>query len=148
MKYRYSVAAGQTNTNGRYTKRPIVEIELSRGNQTRKFLALVDSGADQIHMPAAIAEVFGINRAECPRRASMGITMEHIDGFVAELTFRIEHQTETFKAPIVFIDTDLPVLLGREGFFDRYRIKFEQDHDTFEITPAKNVAQYSYDAHA
>src|SRR5271167_2349719 len=99
MKYRYSVAAGQTNTNGRYTKRPIVEIELSRGNQTRKFLALVDSGADQIHMPAAIAEVFGINRDECPRRASMGITMEHIDGFVAELTFRIENQTETFNAP-------------------------------------------------
>jgi hypothetical protein len=148
MKYRYSVAAGQTDTNGRYTKRPIVEIELSRGNQTRKFLALVDSGADQIHMPAAIAEVFGINRAECPRRASMGITMEHIDGFVAELTFRIEHQTETFNAPIVFIDTDLPVLLGREGFFDRYRIKFEQDHDTFEITPAKNVAQYAHDVHA
>ena len=78
----------------------------------------------------------------------MGITMEHIDGFVAGLTFRIEHQTETFNAPIVFIDTDLPVLLGREGFFDRYRIKFEQDHDTFEITPAKNMAQYAHDAHA
>jgi hypothetical protein len=24
---------------------------------------------------------------------------------------------------------------GREGFFDRHRIKFEQDHDVFEVTP-------------
>ena len=65
----------------------------------------------------------------------MGISMEHIEGFIGELTFRTKDQTETFTAPVVFIDTDIPVLLGREGFFDRYRIKFEQDHDTFEITP-------------
>lgn len=135
MKYKYLVTAAQTNIDGRTTKRPIVEVEISRGNQTRKFLALVDSGADQIHMPAAIADVFGI-RDTCPRRSSMGISMEGIEGFIGELTFRIKHQTDTFTAPVVFIDTDLPVLLGREGFFDRYRIKFEQDHDTFEITPA------------
>ena len=36
----------------------------------------------------------------------------------------------------MFIDTDVPVLLGQEGFFDRYRIEFEQDHDTFKITTA------------
>lgn len=67
----------------------------------------------------------------------MGISMEPIEGFVAELTFRLQHQKETFRAPVIFIDTDVPVLLGREGFFDRYRIKFEQDHDAFEITPSR-----------
>ena len=133
MKYKYSVVAGETNINGEYTKRPVVEIELSRGNQYRKFLALIDSGADQIHMPAAIAEVFGIDRSKCPKRASMGISMEATQGFVGELTFRIQRQDETFNAPVVFIDTDVPILLGREGFFDRYRIKFEQAHDVFEV---------------
>lgn len=137
MKYRFSVVAGQTNVDGRYTKRPIVEVELSKGKQVRKFLALIDSGADQITMPAAIAEVFGIEREKCLKRGAVGISMERTEGFVSsELTFHIRNQTETFKAPVVFIDTDVPVLLGREGFFDRYRIKFEQDHDTFEITPA------------
>jgi hypothetical protein len=62
--------------------------------------------------------------------------MDPIDGFVGHLTFQIEHQTESFDAPVIFIDTDVPVLLGREGFFDRYRVKFGQDHNTFEITPA------------
>src|SRR5947209_11667027 len=116
MKHRYSVVVGQKNIDGRDTKRPVVEVELSRGNQTRKFLALIDSGADQIVMPAAIADLFGIERQQSARRASMGISMEHIDGFVGQLTFRIQHQTETFDAPVVFIDTEVPVLLGREGF--------------------------------
>jgi hypothetical protein len=135
MKYKYSVVLGQANTDGRYTKRPVVEVELSRGNITRKFLALIDSGADQIMMPAAIAEVFGIDREDCPQRNSMGISMEPLAGFVSTLGFRIQHQKEMFEAPVVFIEPEIPVLLGREGFFDAYRIKFEQDHDTFEINP-------------
>ena len=94
------------------------------------------SGADQIMMPAAIADAFGIDRSACPKRTSLGVSMEPIDGFVSNLTFRIERQAEEFEAPVIFIDTDVPVLLGREGFFDLYCIKFEQDHDTFEISPA------------
>ena len=89
MKYKYSVVAGQTDTDGRYTKRPVIEVELSRGTQKRKFLAIIDSGADQIFMPAAIAGVFEIERDRCPTRASMGISMERIDGFVAELAIHI-----------------------------------------------------------
>src|SRR3979411_2368008 len=130
MKYRYSVVSGQSNIDGSYTKRPIVEVELSRGTQRRKFLALIDSGADQIMMPAAIAEALGIDRDRSARRTSLGFSMDPIDGFIGHLTFQIEHQADPFEAPVIFIDTDVPVLLGREGFFDRYRIKFEQDHDT------------------
>ena len=87
-------------------------------------------------MPAAIAEVFGIDRDDCQRRTSMGVSMEPIEGFISHLTFQIAHQDDAFEAPVVFIDTDVPVLLGREGFFDQYRLNFQQDHDTFEIRPA------------
>lgn len=135
MKYRYSAASGQLNVDGRYTKRPVVEVEISKGTQARKFLALIDFGADQIIMPAAIAEVLGIDATKCPSRTVMGVSMEGVEGFVDTLTFHIEHQASSFTAPVIFIETDVPVLLGRENFFDRYRIKFEQDHDTFEITP-------------
>ena len=137
MKYRYSVVSGQTNIDGRYTRRPVVEVVISKGNHKRTFLALIDSGADHIiMMPAAIAEAFEIDHRRCPARPTMGVSMEPIEGFVSHLTFQIAHQDDAFDAPVVFIDTDVPVLMGREGFFDRYRIKFEQDHDTFEITPA------------
>ena len=136
MKYKYSAVSGQFNADGSFTKRPVVEVEISNGKHHRKFLALIDSGADQIHMPAAIAEVFGIDRANCCPWNSMGISMQDTPGFIGELTFQIRSQASKFTAPVVFLDTDVPILLGCDGFFDKYRIKFEQDHDIFEITPA------------
>lgn len=136
MKYKYTVVAGALDTAGRYAKRPIVEIEISRGGPARKFLALINSGADQITMPAAIADALGIVRATCPRRSLIGITMQRVDGFVASIGIRVQHHSELIAVPAVFIDTDIPVLLGQEAFFDRYRIKFEKDHDAFEISPA------------
>jgi hypothetical protein len=69
MKYKHRITIGALDTAGRYTKRPIVEVEISRDGTGRKFLALIDSGADQITMPAAIAEALGIDRATCPPRA-------------------------------------------------------------------------------
>ncbi|KRQ15359.1 aspartyl protease family protein [Bradyrhizobium manausense] len=135
MKYKYSVVPGQLDIGGRVTRRPVVEVEISNGKVARKFLALIDSGADQITMPAAIAEALGIDRAACKTRSVFGISMEHSEGFVAELSFRLRNQASSFTAPVIFIDTDVPVLLGREGFFDHHRIRFEQDHDTFAIAP-------------
>ena len=38
------------------------------------------------------------------------------------------------------MDADLPVLLGRERFFDHHRIKFDQDDNTFELICLKSPA--------
>jgi hypothetical protein len=87
-------------------------------------------------MPAAIADALGIDRAACRPRSMMGISMQPTEGFIAQVMIRVQHHVEPITVPAVFIDTDVPVLLGQEAFFDRYRIKFEKDHDTFEIVPA------------
>jgi hypothetical protein len=132
MKYEYSISE-QVNTDGKPTKRPIVEVTIERNRQRRTFLALIDSGADQIIMPASIAEVFGIDRSSCPERSVIGVSMEPIVGFVGDLWLRIEHQREYFRAPVVFVDADVPVLLGRERFFDYHRVKFDQSRSTFDL---------------
>lgn len=137
MKYKYSHVSGQHNLDGSALKRPAVWVDISAGKHKRRFIALIDSGADYITMSSRMAEVFGIERGGRQNRPMLGITMEPVDGFVAELTFQIENLQRSFIAPVVFINSPhVPILLGREGFFDRYRIKFEEDHDTFEITPS------------
>lgn len=136
MKYKYSVVSGQSDIDGSATKRPVVWLEVSNGKHTRSYLALIDSGSDHITMSSKIVEIFGIERPGREARPLWGISMEPTGGFVGELTFKLEHQQSAFTAPVVFLDSNVPVLLGREGFFDRHRIKFEQDHDTFEITPS------------
>lgn len=84
MEYRYTAIPDLKNINGQVTKRPIVEIELSKGKHVRTFFALIDSGADQITMPAYIAEIFGIERTASVARRMMGISMDPIESFVTE----------------------------------------------------------------
>ncbi len=137
MKYKYSVVAGASDIHGRFTKRPIAQVELSHGTQRRTFLALVDSGADNIILPAAIAEALGIDQTRCREHSALGISMQPTPGFIAPLTIHVQHQPEPFDASVVFLDSDVPPLLGRDAFFDAYRIKFEQYHDTFEISETR-----------
>jgi hypothetical protein len=73
----------------------------------------------------------------------MGVSTEPIEGFVGQLTLHVAHQAEPVDAPVPFIDADVPVLLGRESLFDCYRIKFEEDHSTFEIKPAQTRLGHS-----
>ena len=129
MKYSYSASRVGS------PKRPIIEVELSRGRLTRKALGLIDSGADNIIMPAALATFFGIDEANCPRRPTMGINMSVIDGFLGELTVRLDRQMAAFNVSVVFINTEVPILLGRQGFFDGHVITFEQDEEMFEVSP-------------
>jgi hypothetical protein len=42
--------------------------------------------------------------------------------------------------PVMFWERQPVALLGQIGFFDRHKIRFERDHNSFEITPIKKVA--------
>ena len=89
MKYKYTAIAGAQNIDGRITKRPIVDIEISNGKHARAFVALIDSGADQISMPVYIAELFGIEKSPAQERPMMGISMVPVRGFVGTFTIQI-----------------------------------------------------------
>jgi hypothetical protein len=63
VKYKYAIVSGAQTVAGRFVKRPVVQIEMSRGKQTRTFLAIIDSGADNIILPAYIVDLFGIDKS-------------------------------------------------------------------------------------
>jgi hypothetical protein len=52
------------------------------------------------------------------------------------ITAMVEHLTPV-TIPIMFWERQPISLIGQIGFFDQHRIKFERDHDTFEITPVR-----------
>jgi hypothetical protein len=68
----------------------------------------------------------------------MGIT-GNVDGYrVDKAKIKVDGFSEAVEIPACFVDSpSVGVLLGQEGFFDRHRIKFEKDHDTFEINSIK-----------
>ena len=62
-----------------------------------------------------------------------------IEGYRLEkIKIKVEGMNESVEIPVCFVNSPtVSLLLGQEGFFDKYRIKFEKDHDIFEVIPVK-----------
>lgn len=114
----------------------MVEIEISGPRGRQKMLALVDSGADRSLFNSEIATAIGLDLRKAETSSVTGVTGQQPIFLVEELEVRVEH-LDPIKVPASFIDSPfVGALLGQDGFFDTYRIKFEKDHDAFEISPA------------
>ena len=136
MKFKYLVDLNSKTTTGRLKKRPVVEVTLSKNGKSRDFFAVIDSGADVTTMSTQVAEILGIDWKNCRRGNLLGISGITQNSYYDELDITVKTLDDMFTIPVVFTEAIIPILLGQEGFFDRYRIKFEKDHDTFEITLA------------
>ena len=55
----------------------------------------------------------------------------------ATFSFRIPSMDIDMEVPAWYVDTKhVNILLGQEIFFDSFKIKFEKDHDMFELVRA------------
>ena len=131
IKYDYT---SSWNDDGTIAKTPLLEIEVVKNTRNFKSLALVDSGSYMTLMNGDIADFLGIEESKCPRKQVGGITGNN-DGFVCDVDLYIKHFQEKITMPVLFLrGLRVSALLGHAGFFDSYRVKFEKDHDIFELS--------------
>jgi len=137
MKYRYTSFFPPDRTL-KFIKKSIVSIEVFGPKDSKIFDALVDSGADCSLFNIQVAEVLGIDLSNAKPARFTGINGQ-IDGYRLEkIKIKVDGFDELVEIPACFVKSPtVSVLLGQEGFFDQYRIRFEKDHNTFEITPVK-----------
>lgn len=139
MKFQYTTTIA-TNTKGKLTKRPIVELELAGKNETIQVLGLIDSGADTTLMNIQYAKVLGIDLERAQKKEFLGIGDARVTTFLSSVTMKVKHFDTPITTPVAFTDSpSVDVLLGQEDFFECFRIKFEKDHDTFDLTLAPSV---------
>ncbi len=137
MKYRYTSFFPPEKTL-KWVKRPLLKIEIFGPAGNKEFYALVDSGADTSLFNVEIAELLGINLSKAKEQKFTGISGTIAGFYVPEVEISVEGIAQKIKIPVCFVQSPtVGLLLGQEGFFDLYRIKFEKDHDTFEIIPIK-----------
>lgn len=137
MKYKYSSFLPPKNQQ-KWIKRPVVEVEIFGTNGSQKFNALIDSGADCSLFNAEIAELVGIDLSKSENRPFVGIggKQQIKTQFLDNVEIKVEGISKSIKIPVGFINSDsVGLLLGQDGFFDSYKLKFEKDHDSFEIMP-------------
>lgn len=115
-------------------KIPAIPITLF-GDETFETVALLDSGADISAMPKSIAQMLGL-KLEGEVIDSFGI-----GGAVksTEEKVRIQvskgHEVYNFTIPfkVILGKYDFPILLGRLGFFDKFRIIIDQNKEKVSL---------------
>lgn len=139
MKFRYSQTLS-TRLDGRFKFRPIIKIELIGDKEKIQAFGLIDSGADNIMLNVQYAKALGIKLDKNKKLNFRGIGRGEVETYIALIKYKVEYFPYTISTQVVFIDSEnVDILLGQEGFFDYFRVKFEKDNQTFELSIPKNI---------
>ncbi len=134
MKFQYTTTIS-TNTKGRLTKRPIIELELIGKKENINALGLIDSGADTTMMNTEYAKLLGIDLNKAIKKEFLGIGDSRVSTYISSVTMKVKHFDKLIVTPVAFTDSpSVDILLGQEDFFESFRIKFEKDNDTFDLS--------------
>ena len=127
MTFRY---LDSPNPNGNVHKRPSILATFSNGQDRLEQYALIDSGADICAMDYRIAEKLHLDLSG-KRVKSFGVSGP-VESVITETTVEISkgHEHYSFEVPlrVLFSNSDFvaPTLIGRTGFFDKFRITFDE----------------------
>jgi len=103
---------------------------------------IIDTGADCTILPKSFARSLGINLAkDCARYHASGIGERENVFLYDDQIVRLGKYVR--KIPISFLDRDEgPALLGRQAFFETFRVLFENHATTFESPRARRRAAH------
>ena len=137
MKFEYLSVANTLDSKGRMIKRPVLMLEIkTKDGNIWEVPAIVDSGADRTQVNFEYAAMLGINLG--PRGDSVGIGDGRVEGYLGMFPFKIRNTDIAMEVPATYLKSgNVAVLLGREVFFDAFRITFEQANNSFELIKRK-----------
>ena len=122
----------------KWISRPIIPATLFGPKGSVTVDALIDSGADRCLFHTDLGREIGLDLEKGEKENFSGIEGGRIPAFLHKIQIQIVGMDKKIEvlagfssAPGVF------AILGQEGFFDAFRIKFEKDHNVIEITPVR-----------
>lgn len=140
MKFQYWTVSGVLDSRGKMIKRPMLELELTGKDGIKaNAIGLIDSGADTTMLNIQYADFLGVKLDDKNTRNILGVGNGTVPVYVSTFKFRIKRMGDSeIEVPAWYVDSNnVDILLGQEVFFEMFRIKFEKDHNTFEVTAFK-----------
>lgn len=114
--------------------RPIAAVNFwsRRLKEWREVIALVDSGADYTLLPKFYADDLGVDlRRECLKKTTRGVGGEETVFLYPKM--KVSFLGQKLMIPVGFIARDdLPPLLGRHKFLERFKVTFHRHQTRFE----------------
>jgi predicted aspartyl protease len=115
--------------------RPVIPVTFKYRDQTIEYHALLDTGADTSLIQAEVGEFLGINIKKGHQYLIHGVAGQAI-GYLHRVEVIINGQSFG-KVPINFsykLPKDSLGILGHEGLFDQFELKFNFAQKEIEIT--------------
>lgn len=137
MKFPY-VKTPARDTRRKWLSRPLIPVALFGPKGSIYIDALIDSGADMSLFHSDIGKDIGLEMEKGKRQTFSGIEGGNVIVYTYPIYLQIIGMNEKIEVEAGFTETSgVSAILGQEGFFDKFRIKFERDINSVEITPVR-----------
>ena len=87
---------------------------------------LLDSGATTSILPLSDAEALGISLDFKTKMIVRGFSGESVYGYLNYLILALDGIK--IEAPVIFVDANVPRVLGRAGIFQKFTMVFDEKH--------------------
>ena len=134
LKFKYKKVK---RPNDKEVKSPSIPISLQGNGSKYEFIALLDSGSDVYAIPKDVAELLGLDLSG-KKEETRGI-----GGIVQAVSSKVNlevgkpHEIYSMTLPVKVIldgmDKEIPVIIGRNVFFDYFVITFDQKKETISL---------------
>lgn len=137
MKFPY-VKTPTRDPRKKWLSRPLIPVALFGPRGSIYLDALIDSGADMPLFHSDIGRDIGLEIEEGKREIFSGIEGGSVVVYTCSIYLQIIGMSEKIEVEAGFTAASgVSAILGQEGFFDRFRIKFERDINSVKITAVK-----------
>lgn len=138
MKFPYLKQPSFLRPQDRWLARPIIPVRLIYENNSINVAALIDSGADFCLFNAEIGRRLGIPIEQGRPLEFFGIAKLPIKVYLHPIKLQVIGMDSPIEISIAFTQSEgVGAILGQEGFFNAYKIKFEKSHNVIEIKPIR-----------
>ena len=114
--------------------RPVIQIDFDSPNGGLSYLVLIDSGADYCLFHATIGEQLGLEIKKGTPLTFYGTSGEPQKAYFHNITFKIGGHEHVANVGFSYEMEKLAYgILGQDGFFDQWVIKFEYHKENVEL---------------
>lgn len=118
--------------------RPVIQIDFNAANGDFGYLVLIDSGADYCIFHAHIGELIGLDIKSGKILTFYGTSGSPQKAYFHKIKFKIGGLNHECLAGFSYEMEKLAYgILGQDGFFDKWNVKFEYQKENIELKEAQ-----------
>ena len=136
MKFKYrkvSVSPSAAFPRRNHLLRPIIPLSIMTKSRRVRYEALIDSGADYTIFPAALGAILGLNPKKGKKESVVGVSGASLDVYFHHISIEVGGSEVKIYAGFAEAMNQDPGILGQNGYFDHFAVKFNLTKEEIEI---------------